>query len=38
MQTVDVIIWCALVGLVCYRIGFWVCAWIMTRKEKEDGK
>jgi hypothetical protein len=37
MQTIDVIIWCALVGLVCYRIGFWVGVWVMTRKEKDDG-
>ena len=37
MQTIDVIAWCIFIGLICYRIGFWVCAWIVTRKDKEDG-
>lgn len=34
MQTIDVIIWCALVGMVCYRIGFWVAVWALSREGK----
>jgi hypothetical protein len=37
MQTIDVIVWCIFVGLICLRIGFYIGVYTLTRKDEEDG-